>query len=88
MCYVYIIKGPKSTVYVGITCKDIRRKMNDHREGIDSVKIESPFSLVYVAQTVSREEAQLKKEFIKSLFKAKCLTFKETKAVSHARPIA
>jgi len=88
MCYVYIIKGPHNTVYVGVTCKDIRKKLEEHRDGKGGVKLESPFHLIYVSQTKNREEARIKKEFIKSLFKAKCLTFKNTKAVSYGRPVA
>jgi len=87
MRYVYIIKGPHNRVYVGITKKDLKQKLEEHRNGVDSVKIESPFSLIYAYQTKSELEAKQKKAFIKALFKAKCLTFSYTKEMMrYARP--
>jgi len=78
MHYVYIIKGPRNTVYVGLTKKDLKRKIEEHRGGVGAIRIDTPFHLVYAFQTRSESEAQLKKSFIKALFKANCLTFKNT----------
>lgn len=79
MCCVYIIRGSRNTVYVGITKKNLKSKMEEHRKGIGAIKINSPFSLVYANPNLNMSEANLKKNFIKALFKAKCLTFKDTK---------
>ena len=76
MYYVYIIRGPQSRLFVGITNKDLKLKMEEHRKGINSLKIKQPFSLIYASQITKLADAQQKKNFIKALFKAKCLTFR------------
>ena len=81
MRYVYIIKGPKYTIYIGMTKKDLRTQLEDHRNGNDAVKIGDPFSLIYSFKTNSEKEAQQKKDFIKALFKAKCLNFKNNEEI-------
>lgn len=81
MRYVYIIKGPKYTIYIGMTKKDLRSQIEDHRKGNNAVKIEDPFSLIYSFKTNSEKEAQQKKNLIKALFKAKCLNFKNNEEI-------
>jgi predicted GIY-YIG superfamily endonuclease len=81
MRYVYIIKGPKYTIYIGITKKDLRLQLEDHRKGNDAVRIDDPFSLIYSFRATSEREAQQKKVLIKALFKAKCLNFKNNEEI-------
>jgi len=74
---VYILKGQNKAVFVGLTEKDLKTRIEEHCDGEHSL-IESPFSLAYSFQTKDKSEAYLKREFIKALFRSKCLTFKNS----------
>lgn len=83
MYYTYIIKGCESKVYIGVSEKNLRKKIQDHREGTNGAfKIKKPFSLIFVSKVSTFEEGVLKKLFILSMIKAGCITFNRLGKVS------
>ena len=83
MYYTYIIKSCSSKIYIGVSDKDLREKIKDHRHGSNgAVKIKKPFSLIYASKVTTLAEGESKKLYIMSMFRAGCITFKRLGKVS------
>lgn len=71
MPYVYILKCKDNTYYTGYTV-DIRRRLEEHQEGIASkyTRGRTPVELVYLEEQPSKGEALQREYQIKKLTKA------------------
>ncbi|PIP21754.1 MAG: excinuclease ABC subunit C [Candidatus Nealsonbacteria bacterium CG23_combo_of_CG06-09_8_20_14_all_40_13] len=67
MHYVYILKSKKDRgLYIGFS-NDLRRRMNQHKEGkVIATKNRRPLSLIYYEAFSSIDDAKVREEYLKS----------------------
>ena len=83
MYYTYIIKSCENKIYIGVSSKNLREKIEDHRDGVNgAIKIKKPFHLIFASRASTHDDGVLKKLFIQSMFKAGCITFERLGKVS------